>query len=356
MKAFGFLSFGHYAFGGQRGPSAEKMAQIHLELARAADDIGVNNASFRVHHFVPQASAPMPLLGAVAGSTKHIEVGTGVIDMRYENPLYLAEEAASLHQLSGGRVALGISRGAPEVAERGWEAFGYKAEAPNGADLARHNVEKFMQAIDGYGFAQAAPLDRQYPNMFQPGSALPVFPHAPQLRRGIFYGSGTHQSAEQTAADGLNLMSSTLVTETTAQTLGEVQVEQINRYRAAWKEAGHDWTPRVSVSRSIFPIVDGADMQMFGMQASGHDQVGMLPDTAQATTFGRTYAAEPDKLIEQLKADPAVMAADTLLITVPTGMGVDVNVKILESFAKYVAPELGWKPNAEGPVTGYPID
>ena len=89
MKAFGFLSFGHYAFGNQHGPSASEVARFHLDLAQAADELGVNNASFRVHHFVPQASAPMPLLGAVGGSTKRIEVGTGVIDMRYENPLYL---------------------------------------------------------------------------------------------------------------------------------------------------------------------------------------------------------------------------------------------------------------------------
>ena len=260
--------------------------------------------------------------------------------MRYDNPLYLAEESASLYQLSGGRVALGVSRGAPEVADRGWEAFGYKGEAPNGADVARAHLEAFMSAVDCYGFAAAAPLDRQYPNMFQPDSALQVFPMVPELRKHIFYGSGTHTSAEQTAKDGLNLMSSTLVSETTAETLGEIQADQSSCYHAAWKEAGHAWTPRVSVSRSIFPIVDGADMQMFGMQASGSDQVGALPDVG-STTVGRTYAAEPDKLIEQLKADPAVMSADTLLITTPTGMGVDVNVKILENFATNVAPALG---------------
>ena len=82
MKAFGFLSFGHYAFGGQHGPSAEKIAKIHLEIAHAVDEIGVNNASFRVHHFALQASAPMPLLCAIAATTKIIEVGTGGIDMR----------------------------------------------------------------------------------------------------------------------------------------------------------------------------------------------------------------------------------------------------------------------------------
>lgn len=137
MKYFGFLSFGHYSSGGQQGPSASDMMRIHLDLAQAADEIGVNVASFRVHHFVPQAAAPMPLLGAIAGATKRIEVGTGVIDMRYENPLYLAEEAAALDQLSGGRVALGLSRGAPEVATRGWEAFGYRSQKPDGSDLAR---------------------------------------------------------------------------------------------------------------------------------------------------------------------------------------------------------------------------
>ena len=278
MKVFGFLCFGHYAFGGQSGPSAEKIAKTHLEIAQAANEIGINNASFRAHHFVPQASAPMPLLGAVAATTKHIEVGTGVIDMRYENPLYLAEEAASLYQVSGDRVPLGVSRGTPEVAVRGWEAFGYKDEAPNGADVARTHLEAFMAAVDGNRFATAAPLNRQYPNMFQPASALPVF-----------------------------------------------------------------------------PIADGADMQMFGMQATGSDQMGMLPDV-DASAFGRTFAAEPDKLIEQLEADPTVMSAAALLITISTGMGTDVNVKILDDFATHVAPALGWQPNREGPVTGYPIE
>lgn len=149
-------------------------------------------------------------------------------------------------------------------------------------------------------------------------------------------------------------MSSTLVSETSSDTLGEVQLQQINHYRQAWREAGHDWTPRISVSRSIFPIIDGTDQRLFGMQGSDSDQVGYLPDVG-ASIFGRTYAAEPDKLIEQLRADPAVMAADTLLITVPTTMGLDVNTRILENFATHVAPALGWQPNTEGPVTGYDV-
>ncbi len=177
MKAFGFLSFGHYAFGGQRGPSAEEIAKIHLEIALAADKVGVNNASFRVHHFVPQASAPMSLLGAVAATTKHIEVGTGVIDMRYENPLYLAEEAASLFQLSGGRVALGVSRGAPEVADRGWEAFSCKGEAPNGADVARDHtgmgVDVNVKTLGNFA-THVAPALGWRPNREGPVTGYPI--------------------------------------------------------------------------------------------------------------------------------------------------------------------------------------
>ena len=136
MKYFGFLSFGHYSNGGRHGITAAESLHQAIDLAVAADEIGVNGAFFRVHHFAPQAAAPMPLLSAIASRTKAIEVGTGVIDMRYENPLYLAEEAAALDMIADGRTALGVSRGAPEIANKGWESFGYRSEERNGADLA----------------------------------------------------------------------------------------------------------------------------------------------------------------------------------------------------------------------------
>jgi len=354
MKAFGFLSFGHYAIGNQPGPDAAETLQQALELAVAADELGVNGAYFRVHHFAPQGSSPMPLLGAIVGATKHIEVGTGVLDMRYENPLHLAEEAAALNLLSNDRLALGVSRGSPEPAQRGWEAFGYHAEQPNGADMARAKFEQFLNAIDGYAVTEAAPADEQHPRMYQPGTPLPVFPHSPGLRRHIWWGAGSHATAEQAARDGVNLMSSTLVSEADGSSLGDLQAEQIARYRAEWIEAGHDWTPRVSVSRSVFPIVDDASRKMFGMQATGRDQIGSLGE-GTPVTFGRTYAAEPDVLIDQLKADAAVMSADTLMLTIPNQMGVELNQSILASFAEHVAPALGWKPASEGRVEGDPV-
>lgn len=218
--------------------------------------------------------------------------------------------------------------------------------------MAREKLEAFLTAIDGYGVAKAAPAEQQYPRMYRSGTPLPTFPHSEGLRKNVFYGAGSNASAIQAAKDGLNLMSSTLVSEADGRTLGEVQYDQIQAYRAAWKEAGHDWTPRVSISRSIFPIVTAQDQQLFATSATGKDQIGSLGEGSQVT-FGRSYAAEPDKLIEQLQEDPAIADADTLLLTIPNQMGVDLNVSILQNFAEHVAPALGWKPNTEGPVTGY---
>ena len=354
MKYFGFLSFGHYSNGGRHGITAAESLHQAIDLSVAADELGVNGAFFRVHHFAPQAAAPMPLLSAIASRTKAIEVGTGVIDMRYENPLYLAEEAAALDMIADGRTALGVSRGAPEIAYKGWESFGYHSDERNGADLARANYERFLEAIDGQPMAEAAPLHEQYPTQMTPGTPLPILPHSPGLRSRIWYGAGSNASAVQAARDGVNLMSSTLVFEHGDKPFGDIQAEQLRAYRRAWAQAGHSWMPRVSVSRSIFPLLSERDRGLYGLSASG-DQVGHL-DSGIAT-FGRTYAADPSMLIKQLSQDRALAEADTLLLTIPNQLGFEENWSIIRNFAEYVAPALGWEPARPGVLpTGYDID
>lgn len=345
MKAFGFLSFGHYD---SSGYDAKEMLKQAVEISVGADEAGVNGAYFRVHHFARQAASPIPLLATIAARTKHIEVGTGVIDMRYENPLYLAEQAAALDLLADGRVALGVSRGSPEPALRGWEAFGYTgSQDPRGADIGRDHFAQFMSAVRGDKVADADPAQ------FGPGQRLSIEPHSPGLARHIWWGAGSRDTAEWTAQQGVNLMSSTLLTEATGQAFADLQAEQIDRYRAAWQEAGHDWTPRVSVSRSVFPVTNDADRRMLLGIREGSDQIGIIDGFR--STFGKTYVGEPDELIDQLKQDAAVMSADTLMLTIPSQIGVDYNVHLLRSFAEHVAPALGWQPNTQGPVTGTPI-
>jgi alkanesulfonate monooxygenase SsuD/methylene tetrahydromethanopterin reductase-like flavin-dependent oxidoreductase (luciferase family) len=140
----------------------------------------------------------------------------------------------------------------------------------------------------------------------------------------------------------MNLMSSTLVFDESGEPLHVQQRKQIDAYRAAWKEAGHPREPRVSVSRSIFAIVDDRDRAYFGRSQQERDQIGYLDENTRAV-FGRSYAAEPEQLVRQLEEDTAIAEADTLLLTVPNQLGVDYNAHAIESIVRYVAPELGWR-------------
>ena len=339
MKKIGFLSFGHWT------PSDQSMVQTasdallqSIDLAVAAEEVGADGAYFRVHHFARQLASPFPLLAAVGARTSTIEIGTAVIDMRYENPLYMAEDAGAADLISGGRLQLGISRGSPEQVIDGYRYFGHiPAEGTSDADLAREHTRRFLDVLAGEGFAEPNPRP-MFPNA--PG-LLRIEPHSPGLRERIWWGAGTRATAEWTAAQGMNLMSSTLLTEDTGVPFHQLQAEQLLRYRDAWAAAGHTREPRVSVSRSIFPIVSDLDRRLFWRETRSTDQVGFLE--GGNARFGKTYAGEPDKLIAELGEDEAIAAADTLLLTVPNQLGVDYNAHVIESVVKYVAPELGWR-------------
>jgi alkanesulfonate monooxygenase SsuD/methylene tetrahydromethanopterin reductase-like flavin-dependent oxidoreductase (luciferase family) len=293
----------------------------------------------RVHHFARQLASPFPLLAAMAARTSRIEVGTGVIDMRYENPLYMAEEAAATDLISDSRLQLGVSRGSPETALNGYESFGYvPAEGQTDGDLARSHAAVFLAAIEGAGVAQANPA------MTGTNGALAITPHSETLRERIWWGSGTRASAVWTAEQGLNLQSSTLLTEDTGVPFDQLQAEQIALYREAWTKAGWQREPRVSVSRSVLPITTDIDRRYFGGRAEdADDQVGYLGGTL--ARFGKSYVGEPDVIAESLAQDAAVAAADTVLLTVPNQLGVAYNARLLETVAKHVAPAIGWVPN-----------
>src|SRR4026209_2814736 len=129
MKKIGFLSFGHWTPSPQSQvrTAADSLLQS-IELAVAAEELGLNGAYFRVHHFARQLGSPFPLLAAVGARTQRIEIGTAVIDMRYENPMYMAEDAGAADLIAGGRLQLGISRGSPEEVIEGWRHFGFELD------------------------------------------------------------------------------------------------------------------------------------------------------------------------------------------------------------------------------------
>jgi len=338
-KKIGFLSFGHWSPSphSQTRSGADALLQS-IELAVAAEQLGLDGAYFRVHHFARQLGSPFPLLAAVGAKTSRIEIGTAVIDMRYENPLYMAGDAGAADLIAGGRLQLGISRGSPEQVIDGWRYFGYAPkEGQTDADMARRHAEVFLEVLRGEGFAKPNPRP-MFPN---PPGLLRVEPHSEGLRERIWWGAATNATAEWAAKLGMHLQSSTLKFDESGKPFHIQQAEQIRAYRAAWAAAGHRRTPRVSVSRSIFALVDDRDRAYFG-GGSDEDHFGFIEPEKRAI-FGRSYAAEPDALVMQLAEDEAIAAADTLLLTVPNQLGVDYNAHVIEAILTHVAPALGWR-------------
>lgn len=338
MKKIGFLSFGHWSAAPHSATrSASDVLLQSIDLAVAAEELGADGAYFRVHHFARQLASPFPLLAAVGAKTRRIEIGTGVIDMRYENPFYMTEDAGAADLISGGRLQLGISRGSPEQVIEGWRHFGYApAAGESDADMGRRHAKVFLDLLKGEGFAQPNPRP-MFPN---PPGLLRLEPHSAGLRERIWWGSASDATAIWAAQQGMNLQSSTLKADESGEPFHVQQAKQIRTYRNAWQAAGHAHEPRVSVSRSIFALTNDEDRDYFG-RGDDSDQIGVI-DNMRAV-FGRSYAAEPDKLIEQLRADEAIAEADTLLLTVPNQLGVDYNAHILESILTHVAPALDWR-------------
>jgi alkanesulfonate monooxygenase SsuD/methylene tetrahydromethanopterin reductase-like flavin-dependent oxidoreductase (luciferase family) len=340
MKKIGFLSFGHWSPSSHSQTRSASDALLQsIDLAVAAEELGADGAYFRVHHFARQLASPFPLLAAIGARTSRIEIGTAVIDMRYENPLYMAEDAGAADLIAGGRLQLGISRGSPEQVIDGWRYFGYApAEGQTDADMARRHAEVLLEVLRGQGFAQPNPRP-MFPN---PPGLLRVEPHSPGLRERIWWGAATNATAEWAAKLGMNLQSSTLKFDEGGLPFHIQQAEQIRAFRAAWKAAGHEREPRVSVSRSIFALVDDRDRAYFGRGNQDSDQIGFIEENTRAI-FGRSYAAEPDVLVKQLAEDEAIAEADTLFLTVPNQLGVDYNAHVIEAILKHVAPQLGWR-------------
>ncbi|WP_182050025.1 LLM class flavin-dependent oxidoreductase [Changpingibacter yushuensis] len=339
-KKIGFLSFGHWMDHPDSAArsGADSLLQS-IDLAVAAEELGVDGAYFRVHHFAQQLGSPVPLLAAVGSRTSRIEIGTGVVDMRYANPLGFAEDVAATDLISGGRVQLGIGRGSPEQVIDGWRYFGFAPdEGKSEADMARATSETFLKVIEGVRFAQPNP-NPMFPN---PPGLLRVEPYSPGLRQRIWWGAGSDATARWAADLGMNLMSSTLKDDESGEPFHVQQRKQIQAYRDQWAQQDHGFEPRISVSRSIFAITNDLDRKYFLGSAERQDQIGSI-GLGNRSVFGRSYADEPDALIDQLREDEAIQVADTLLLTIPSQLGVDYNIHVLEAILTEVAPGLGWR-------------
>ena len=262
VKKIGFLSFGHWsATPHSQVRSASDSLLQSIELAVAAEELGVDGAYYRVHHFAQQLGSPFPLLSAVGARTSRIEIGTAVIDMRYENPFYMVEDAGAADLIAGGRLQLGISRGSPEQVIDGFRHFGYApGEGETDADMARRHTEVFLDLLKGEGVCPAEPPS----DVPQPARSAPGRATLGRFARSDLVGVRVERHLGLGCQKGMNMQSSTLKFDESGEPLHIQQRKQIETYREAWKEAGHTREPRVSVSRSIFALVDDRDRAYFG--------------------------------------------------------------------------------------------
>lgn len=335
-KKTGFLSFGHYRdVPGARVPSARTALHDHIELAVVAEQVGLDGAWVRVHHFDESHSTPYPLLAAMAARTTSLDLGTGVVDLRYENPLALAELAASVDLISAGRLQLGISRGSPENAVDGQAAFGYKlTPGEDWGEVTRHTADRFLQAIS------AVPMARSHTAQARNASAdLPVRPQSPGLRERIWWGAGTHRTGIWTGTQGMNLVSSTLLLADDGRPFHLQQADQIRAFREARTQNGYS-RGVAAVTRAVFPLVTADDHRYFGREQSGGDQVGFL-DGSNARS-GPTIVGDLPEISEALSHDEAVCEADYVLFALPSQIGVEYNSQLLANLAE-LAHEMGWK-------------
>ncbi len=336
-KKIGFLSFGHHRdVPGSRVRSAGEALRDHVELAVAAEAAGMDGAWLRVHHFDHSLAAPFPLLAAMAARTSRIDVGTGVVDLRYENPLYLAEEAAATDLIGAGRLQLGISRGSPEPAADGQAAFGYRlAEGEDWAGVTRARADLFRRAIAGQ------PVARSHRALDAGGGPdLPIEPLSPGLSERIWWGAGSHATGVWAGEEGYNLLSSTLLLADDGRPFHLQQADQVRDYRTAFASAGHTAGGQAAVTRSVFPISTAEDRQYFGLEGGTGDGVGFLDGTTARS--GPTIAGSPDRVAARLLADEAVQEADYVLFALPSMLGVDYNAHLFENLVA-VARDLGWK-------------
>ena len=340
VKKIGFLSFGHWTPSphSQTRSASDALLQS-IDLAVAAEELGADGAYFRVHHFARQLGSPFPLLAAVGAKTSRIEIGTAVIDMRYENPLYMAEDAGAADLIAGGRLQLGISRGSPEQVIDGWRYFGYApAEGQTDADMARRHAEVFLEVLRGAGLRQA-----------QSAADVPE-PARPVARRAALGGPARahlvgrrdqrHRRVGGQARHAPAKLDAEIRRERQALPHPAGRADpRLPRRMGSGRPHAH--AARLGQPQHLRPRRRPRP-RLFRRRRQDEDHFGYIEPEKRAI-FGRSYAAEPDVLIKQLAEDEAIAEADTLLLTVPNQLGVDYNAHVIEAILKHVAPALGWR-------------
>ncbi|MCI4658804.1 LLM class flavin-dependent oxidoreductase [Cryobacterium zhongshanensis] len=336
----GFLAFVEH--GGVSGATSQGL-QDGIDLFRHADELGFDTGWVRHRHLEKYLSSPLTFLSVVAQHTEGIRLGTSVTPLRFENPVRLAEEAATADLLTGGRLEVGLSSGYAQ--SEGIFGPVYGAITGSLREEADARLASFRSALRGDTLAVA---DASFP-AFPAGTPLTAQPLSPTLSDRLYYGAGATPSAVRTGRQGLRLQLSTLNTEPSDLSFEEAQLESITAYRAAHASV----TERPSyalVGRQVLPILGRDDAEEFAWLIERDEERQRDYGTSRAALpfqFGRVPSGDPDAIIEALLADVAFRGSDELVIALPFDHPPAGLHRILTAVAERIAPALGWTPRSD---------
>jgi alkanesulfonate monooxygenase SsuD/methylene tetrahydromethanopterin reductase-like flavin-dependent oxidoreductase (luciferase family) len=345
----GFLT--NVPFSSGPGGAARGLRET-IGLFEHAEALGYDSGWVRQRHFDNYLPSPLPMLAAVAVRTARIRLGIAIVAIRYEDPIRLAEDAATVDLLSDGRLELGISGGTPHFED----IFG--ASELSFTDESQSRLQRFREAISGQVIGSVTPPG-------QPAQDLIVRPNSPGLPDRIWYGAATIASAERTARQGLDLLVSTVNTQAAGLPFDQTQLEYILAYKAAYGVT-HPGSvePRISVSRVFLPAVNKRQRARYaeyndireregaaGPRPDGALAPGTLVPTPTATNgppksfqLSPVPHGDPHKVVEELAADVALAEGQELVIFLPPNFTFDEYRELLDNVAEHVAGELGWSP------------
>lgn len=341
MKKIAFLSFGRWKQHElSKTLTAQQSYMQAIEMAVKAEEMGADGAYFRVHHFTEQFSAPYPLLAAIGAKTKHIEIGTSVVDLRYEHPLSMLENATTADMICNQRLQFGIGRGAPFASINGGDFFAPSSNKELTARELTH--QRALSLLDQLRGERTFDLEYSFKDAGEKRRIARLEPYSDTLRQRIWWGSGTMESAIWAAEHGMHLQCATHRNPENGQYEFSQQVEYLNAHKKAWEKAGHDYAPRAAIIREIIPLCDKKDEEWLAQVNNDLNQ--LWPNNAKARdVFQSIYCGRPKDIIANLKCDAAVKEADTIFIPVENTIGIEFNLKIIENILTKIAPELGWR-------------
>ena len=337
----GFLSFVPNPY----GPGGEARALADgVRLFEHAERLGFDIGWIRVRHFEQFPSSPLTLLSAIAQRTTRIRLGTGVIPLRYEDPIRLAEDASTVDLLSGGRLELGVSSGIGQFAPILDPVFG-ESERSFSAE-SQHRLGRLRDALAGVPVGSSGAGFMSIPADID----LTVTPAAPGLADRVWYGPGTLASAVRTGEQGLDIHVSTLNAEETGEGFSAGQATQLRAYKEAFArtDAASRRTPRIAAGRVILPSLSAVDAAPYTDYIRGHNERmqpdGRAHDPRMRMRFDRIHDGDPSAIVDGLLADEALREVTELTVTLPAPGGIEAHLRTLDLVAEHVAPALGWSP------------